>query len=150
MDSSAIYFYSKANTFFELSNFEFSPFEIDGVTYATVEHYFQSVKFLEDPDYADRVRKAETPASAKALGRSRKHKLREDWDEFRIEAMKTALVAKFTQNKKLGDLLASTGDRMLVENAPRDYFWGCGAKKTGKNMLGTLLMHVRSEYFTIE
>ena len=41
--------------------------------------------------------------------------------------------------------LLETGDEELVEKAPRDYFWGCGASGSGKNMLGQILMEVRSE-----
>jgi predicted NAD-dependent protein-ADP-ribosyltransferase YbiA (DUF1768 family) len=32
-----------------------------------------------------------------------------------------------------------------VENSPIDYFWGCGAEKTGQNYLGKILMSVREE-----
>ena len=34
---------------------------------------------------------------------------------------------------------------MLVENAPNDYYWGCGKDGSGKNMLGQLLMKLRAE-----
>jgi ribA/ribD-fused uncharacterized protein len=143
---SAIYFYSRSTRFFELSNFAASPMVVDGKTYATVEHYFQSAKFSDsDPLYAERVRIAATPASAKSLGSSRRHPLCADWDALRVATMRRGLRAKFTQNTAHRDLLVSTGDRILVENAPRDYFWGCGAKRTGRNVLGGLLMELRDE-----
>jgi N-glycosidase YbiA len=37
-----------------------------------------------------------------------------------------------------------TGDEQIVENAPGDYYWGCGVDGSGKNMLGTILMEVRA------
>jgi N-glycosidase YbiA len=39
--------------------------------------------------------------------------------------------------------LLATGDDLLVENAPGDYYWGCGKDGSGKNRLGTILMEVR-------
>jgi hypothetical protein len=41
-------------------------------------------------------------------------------------------------------VLLGTGDEELVENAPGDYYWGCGADGSGRNMLGRILMEVRS------
>ena len=34
--------------------------------------------------------------------------------------------------------------RALFENAPSDYYWGCGQTGTGKNRLGRLLMELRA------
>jgi ribA/ribD-fused uncharacterized protein len=39
--------------------------------------------------------------------------------------------------------LLSTGNQLIVENSPVDYYWGCGADGSGKNMLGKILMEVR-------
>lgn len=67
--------------------------------------------------------------------------------------MKRALLAKFRQNKEIKVLLLSTAGKKLVENTTTDYYWGCGTNKTGRNMLGNLLMDVRAilqcENFTI-
>lgn len=70
--------------------------------------------------------------------------IRKDWEQVKIDIMKECLLAKFTQNAKLKQLLLSTGESTIVEDSPRDDFWGIGKHKTGKNMLGKLLMEVRS------
>ena len=57
--------------------------------------------------------------------------------------MRNALMAKFTTHSDLRDALLATGDEELVENAPTDYFWGCGKLGGGQNMLGKLLMATR-------
>ncbi len=44
--------------------------------------------------------------------------------------------------------LLATGDEELIENAPNDYYWGCGADGTGLNMTGKLLMELRTELRT--
>ena len=57
--------------------------------------------------------------------------------------MRKAVWAKFTTHKDLKSLLLSTGDNEIVENAPGDYYWGCGADGSGRNMLGRILMETR-------
>jgi predicted NAD-dependent protein-ADP-ribosyltransferase YbiA (DUF1768 family) len=74
--------------------------------------------------------------------------IRPDWDDVRIEVMKKCLLAKFTQNAKLRDLLLSTGDATIIENSPRDSFWGIGKNGDGSNWLGLLLMEVRYDLQT--
>lgn len=69
--------------------------------------------------------------------------LREDWETYRIEAMRTALRAKFAQHESLRALLLSTDKAPIIEDSPRDAFWGCGKDGTGANWLGRLLEEVR-------
>lgn len=69
--------------------------------------------------------------------------MRPDWDEIKVEVMEEGLMAKFTQNPRLRELLLSTGDRELIEDSPRDNFWGNA--RNGQNMLGKLLMKIRTE-----
>ncbi len=59
--------------------------------------------------------------------------------------MLEAVRAKFTQHPDLKELLLSTGDAMLEENAPKDEEWGIGSNGRGKNKLGKILMRVRQE-----
>ncbi len=138
-----VYFYSKSDQYFELSNFSPHGFMLDDAYWPTVEHYFQAQKFPQS-EYAERIRQARTPAIAKEMGRSRRYPLRADWEEIKDDVMRRAVHAKFAAHSDLRDLLLSTGDEELVENAPRDYYWGCGKDGTGRNMLGRILMEVRA------
>jgi len=138
-----IYFYSKATTYYELSNFHYSPFVLDNKTWPTVEHYFQAQKFPTDPTLQEKIRLASSPFVAKKLGRTKTLHFMASWEENKEGVMKKALTAKFTQNSALRDLLKGTGSEQLYENSPRDYYWGVGAAKTGKNRLGVLLMEIR-------
>jgi len=139
-----IYFYSWKKPYFEFSNFFYAPIIIDGKEYTTNEHYFQSAKFL-NKYYAERIRLAKTPVIAKKMGASRDFPIHPDWDTRRIDVMRRAVYAKFTQHKELKKLLLSTGDAILIEDSPTDYFWGCGKDKSGKNMLGQILMETREK-----
>jgi hypothetical protein len=120
---------------------------LDGQQWPTVEHYFQAQKFVQhDPEYAEQVRLAATPGAAKRMGRSRQHRVREDWLGAREPVMLTALRAKFTQHEPSRAVLLSTGGEELVEHAPwGDAYWGDGGNGTGRNRLGVLLMQVREE-----
>lgn len=54
-----------------------------------------------------------------------------------------AVLNKFQTHKDLSELLLSTGGNDIVENAPGDYYWGCGKDGSGLNKLGKILMRVR-------
>ena len=112
-----------------------------------MEHYYQAQKFAQhDPGYAEQVRLAATPGAAKRMGRSRQHRMREDWPEARETVMLAGLRAKFTQHESSRAVLLSTGDEELVEHAPwGDAYWGDGGNGTGRNRLGVLLVQVREE-----
>jgi ribA/ribD-fused uncharacterized protein len=59
--------------------------------------------------------------------------------------MRRAVFKKFITHPHIREILLITGDEMLIENSPTDYFWGCGANHTGENHLGKILMSVRAE-----
>lgn len=140
----AIYFYSTKDQYGAFSNFSRHPFELDGLIWPTSEHYFQAQKF-EDDEYRERIRSTPSPMIAARLGRSRKVPIRSDWEERKDEFMYRAVLAKFQAHSDLKQLLSSTGQEEIIEKTTRDYYWGCGANGTGKNMLGRILMQVREE-----
>ena len=142
----AIKFYGKAGKFGEFSNFYYNPIKIDGIVYITTEHYFQSMKYVTvNPEYARKIDKANNPMQAATLGRNRRKPMRPDWEKIKDDVMRKALWEKFTQHPHLKELLLSTGDEEIIENAPNDYYWGCGKKGSGKNMLGKLLVELRGK-----
>lgn len=139
-----IYFYSTVDEYGCFSNFSRHGFQLDGKYWPTSEHYFQAMKFVGTKHEED-VRKAPTPKEAARRGRDKKRPLRKRWDSCRDEVMLKAVRAKFTTHKDIQAILLGTGDEKLVENAPGDYYWGCGANGTGKNKLGLILRKVRNE-----
>jgi len=82
---------------------------------------------------------------AARLGRSRKVRLRPDWDKAKDGIMRQAVLAKFTQHDDIRAILIETGDALLVEHTANDDYWGDGGDGSGKNMLGKILMSVREE-----
>lgn len=152
-----------------LSNFYRTTFEIDGIKYNCVEQYFQHQKAIVFGalDTAEKILKTTSPTIQKSLGRksipnfdgkiwnSKSHSDSvTSGDSKCIDVMQKGLMAKFSQNLELKQFLMGTGDKILVEAAPRDLFWGVGYGKTneniqdpkkwrGQNRLGFELMKVR-------
>jgi ribA/ribD-fused uncharacterized protein len=137
-------FYSVTDEFGDFSNFAAYPITLDGEVWPTSEHYFQAQKF-EDRAHRRRIQNAKSPMVAARLGRDRKQKLRRDWESVKVEVMRRAVRAKFQQHEDLRDLLLGTGEARLVEHTENDAYWGDGGDGSGKNMLGRILMDVRSE-----
>lgn len=122
-----------------LSNFFPAPIHDAGITYPTVEHYFQAMKSL-NIDERRKMAAAPSPGQAKRLGRE--VKLRPDWNEIKNMFMYMALWEKFS-DPYLRELLLNTGDEELVEgNWWGDTYWGV-CNGIGENHLGKLLMTVR-------
>jgi ribA/ribD-fused uncharacterized protein len=139
-----IEFYSVGDAYGELSNFAAYPIQLGGKRWPTSEHYFQAQKF-EDKADQEEVRRAKTPMLAAQLGRDRRRKLRRNWESIKVQVMRDALRAKFTQHDDLRTLLLETGDARLVEHTENDDYWGDGGDGRGKNMLGRLLQDLRDE-----
>ena len=140
----AILFYSARGKYGAFSNFSRHGIELDGLWWKTTEHYFQAQKFTNE-EYKEKIRNAPDPKTAATLGRSRKIKLRDDWEHIKDDVMREAVRTKFQFHPELRELLLSTDNEEIIENAPGDYYWGCGKDGTGKNMLGKILMEVRHE-----
>lgn len=138
-----ILFYSVTDEYGELSNFAPYPIKLDGKRWPTSEHYFQGQKFV-DPAVRERIRGTSSPAEAARIGRSRKLRLRSDWEAVKIAVMRKAVQAKFEQHADLAAILLATDEAMLVEHTPNDDFWGDAGDGSGRNMLGRILMDVRS------
>lgn len=137
------------------------PIEIEGVSYPTVEHYYQAMKAREfgDTESEKRILEARTPKAAKAIGRKVTNFMKEVWDEKRREIMLRAVKAKFVQHPELQKKLIETGKRQIGKADPRNTFWGIGtgvaseksndpSKWRGQNQLGKMLMAFREDFMS--
>ncbi len=123
-----------------LSPMYLCPVEIDGISYGSVEHYYQSIKGATEP-IRSRIRGAATGYLAKEMAHALKGaEAAKLSPEKKIEVMRTAMVAKFLQNRDLGEKLLATGDALLLEDNPEDMFWGIN----GQNWVGKLVMEARA------
>lgn len=156
-DGRVLFFDRDRAEFGFLSNFHPCELRIDGRDWHHVEAYYQSRK-SPNPAYHDAILEKKYPSWSKYVGDSRigdsrlskkswfrKHPddLVAGWDMMRLDVMRVALEAKFQQNSNLRLALLNTDRHELIEDSPRDAFWGFGEDGRGANWLGKLLMEVR-------
>lgn len=137
-----IKFYEAEDAYGIFSNFALYPIKLKGKTWPTSEHYYQAQKVV-GTDWEEKIRLCTTPKEAFDMTRLAEFPERADWAEVKDDVMYTAVYAKFTQHEDLLRELLDTGEAILIEDSPVDYYWGCGSDGTGKNMLGKTLMDVR-------
>lgn len=146
------------NEFKEFSNSFEAPMQIDGVTFPTVDHYFEwsKAKQFGDADAEKKILKTASSKSVLAYGKKIKNFDEAAWAEKSEGVMRTALKAKFMQHPELRKKLVDTKERPIGEADPRDKEWSIGTgadtakaknpeKWPGKNKLGKLLMELRGE-----
>ncbi|MGD1030861.1 MAG: NADAR family protein [Opitutaceae bacterium] len=127
-----------------LSNFYPCRISFGGLVYGSSEAIYQSCKF---PPSEREVYTHLDAAAAKALAHS-KNVDAAWWAAREDQVMRDVLWAKFTQNPDLAARLLATGDRYLEEtNWWNDTYWGV-YQGQGKNVLGRLLMEVRTRLGT--
>ncbi|MFE2098586.1 MULTISPECIES: NADAR family protein [unclassified Streptomyces] len=133
-----------------------SPFVVDGVEYATAEHWMMAGKarLFGDAEAERRVLAAGHPAEAKKAGRLVRDFDDAMWERERFRIVVEGSVHKFGSDEALRTFLLNTGDRVLVEASPVDRIWGIGLaaddeaasdpeRWQGPNLLGFALMEAR-------
>ena len=139
-----------------LSQWFLRAFVLDGIEYASAEHFMMAEKarLFDDERTLERILVAATPKEAKQLGREVQNYDDSRWVAARVDAVVRGNVAKFIAHADLLAFLLGTGDRLLVEAAPRDTVWGIGlgaanikardpSQWRGENLLGFALVEVR-------
>ena len=139
-----------------LSNWYMSEFCIDEIHFTSMEQYmmYKKAMLFHDMKIASKILQTSDVAQIKQLGRAVSGYDENYWNGVRQIVVYQGLMAKFSQNEKLKDLLLSTGDSILAECAVKDRIWGIGlsmkdadrldkAKWKGQNLLGYALMLVR-------
>jgi len=137
-----IYFYLKDDDYGWMSNFYPSVLNIDGMTYPTVEHYYQSMKTFDGAIHVW-ISNAPKPFLAMTIGRKLRGKDgfdKDEWEKIKVNVMLNGLRHKFHQ-LDMKELLLKTGNAVLHEDSPSDKFWGV----KGKDQLGKCLMQIREE-----
>lgn len=127
-----------------LSNFSRHGFSIGPYHYKTVEHYFQSQKYIHNTEYMTNIINSEYPSSAETMGRNRNVPTRHDWELVKEDVMRTGLRAKFESHPDAISKLLATGNA-YIEASPSDCYWGVDITGNGKNRLGFLLMELRTD-----
>jgi ribA/ribD-fused uncharacterized protein len=130
------------------SNLFRRPILFEDTSFATAEHAYQAGK-ARRPEVRAWLMAAPSPALlAMAAHGLYQWDIAPSWSRVKFDRMRAVLHAKFTQHEDLREVLLSTGSARLVESAtvdnPVNRLWG-EVNGVGKNMLGVLLMELRTQ-----
>ena len=151
-----ICFHNPSEDYGFLSNWYLSDFQIDGITFTSMEQYMMYKKAIcfKDENIANQILAEKNVAKIKELGRLVSDYDEHIWNGVRQIIIYEGLFAKFSQNESLRSKLLDTKYSTLVECAVKDRIWGIGLSMTdpkrlmptewqGQNLLGYALMLVR-------
>lgn len=152
-----------------LSQWWYSPFEVDGVTYNCAEQFMMAKKaelfgdlatldaiMLTTGPFQSQKEWNQYPRQQQLLGRAVQNFSQDVWERNRFDIVVTGNRAKFAQHRDLATRLKSTAPLQLAEASPIDRVWGIGLSQNedaafnpsnwkGLNLLGNALMAVRNE-----
>ena len=149
-------FHNPSEDYGFLSNWYLSDFQIDGITFTSMEQYMMYKKAIcfKDENIANQILAEKNVAKIKELGRLVSDYDEHIWNGVRQIIIYEGLFAKFSQNESLRSKLLDTKYSTLAECAVKDRIWGIGLSMTdpkrliqtewqGQNLLGYALMMVR-------
>lgn len=132
--------------FYCLDNFSSFKVEYDGYLYTSNEEAYQALGFIESAaEIADQIKKLHSAHDAQKIAYANRDKRRKDWDDIKLLVMEQLLREKVEQNPYVKKKLLETKNYIIVEDSPKDDYWGWGENREGDNHLGKLWMKIRDE-----
>ncbi len=133
--------------FYCFSNFSSFAVKWNGKIWPTSEHAYQAAHFLKTaPILAEKIYKAKSAHEAYKLAKANANKAPKDWEQRKIAIMEDIVRHKLKQNPYVMHKLIQTGKKLIVEDSPKDDFWGWGPNRNGRNELGKIWMKLRKEF----
>lgn len=126
-----------------LSNMYKCPVGYGNYTFQSVENAYMFAKNNNCKDWLKFC--LENPPNI-CKKESKNIKIREDWEEIKLEVMYKLLLQKFKQEPFRSKLLATNNENIQEGNFWNDIFWGVDLKQNpnvGENHLGRLIMYIR-------
>lgn len=141
------------------SNFSSFAVEWRGFLYPTSEHAYHAAKFMNNHGQAwgygskganrgvviSCIQGARSAYEAFNLAHIFPELVRTDWGAVKVAVMEDIVRCKLQQNPYCKKKLLQTGDLDIVEDSPKDSFWGWGPERNGRNELGRIWMKLRTE-----
>ena len=132
--------------FYCFSNFSSFSVKWRGKLWQTAEHAYQASRFMnKKPKVVVQIFKALSADEAYKIAQKNKRADFNDYRDVDLKNMEDILRAKLSQNPYVMHKLLQTGDRKIVEDSPKDSFWGWGKNRKGRNELGKIWMKLRGE-----
>lgn len=132
--------------FYCFSNFSSFSVRWKGKLWPTSEHAYQASRFIEsNPKLAEKIRQAMSADTAYKVAQENLSKDFSKYGDEDLKNMESIVKNKLKQNPYIMHKLKQTGQRKIVEDSPKDSFWGWGPNKKGRNELGKIWMKLRDE-----
>lgn len=132
--------------FYPLDNFSSFKVEVDGYLYASLEEAYQSSLFLPDyPEIAEQIKNSHSAHEAQKIMQKNVEKVKYT-NQQQLVIMEKLLRLKLEQNPYVLKKLLETNGYYIVEDSPKDNYWGWGINRDGRNQLGKIWMKLREEY----
>ena len=132
--------------FYPLDNFSSFKVKVNGYLYSSLEEAFQSMLFLPDhKEISEQIKNSYSAHEAQKIMHENINKVKYSNKE-KLVLMEKLLRLKIEQNPYVLKKLLETKNYTIMEDSPKDNYWGCGIKREGENNLGKLWMKLREEY----
>ena len=115
-----------------------------GRTWNTSEHAYQAAAF-DEQSIIEEIFNATSAHNALKLAIKYVDKMRPSWESEKYEVMKEICRAKLEQHPYIQETLKKSEVAKLIEDSPKDAYWGRGADWQGANNLGKVWMELREE-----
>lgn len=133
--------------FYPLDNFSSFKVEYKGYLYSSAEEAYQAAHFFNTaPEIVEEIKNSHSAHEAQKICYANKDKQDQDWSTKALAVMKEILICKIEQNPYVLKKILETKDYLIVEDSPKDSYWGWGSDRLGENNLGKLWMELREEY----
>jgi ribA/ribD-fused uncharacterized protein len=129
-----------------LSNFAPVKIKLFEIIYPSVEHAYMSMKSndLEWKKFCSDLKNTASIVKRK----SKEIKLKEDWNDIKVDIMRSCIEQKFSQEPYKTLLLNTKNEYIQEGNWWNDDFWGFDLKKNkGENILGKIIMDIRKKLY---
>ena len=130
--------------FYVFSNFSSFQVEWKGRTWSTSEHAYQASHFFDTaPELVEKIFNARSAHDAFKIVQANADKAPDNWEDIKIDIMEDICMHKLQQHEYVQRKLLQTKDIPLIEDSPKDSFWGWGIDRNGRNELGKVWMRLR-------
>ncbi|MFC1656923.1 NADAR family protein [Patescibacteria group bacterium] len=132
--------------FYPFSNF--SSFEVKwhGRVWKTAEQAYQASHFFDTaPELVEEIITATSAHEAYKIAKSNAEKAPRNWEDIKIDIMEDICEHKLQQHPYVQRKLLQTKDLLMIEDSPKDSFWGWGEGRKGRNELGKVWMKLRGK-----
>lgn len=144
-DPTVVGFYPRGA--YALDNFAAYQVYWRGRLWPTSEHAYQAAAHILTGNLVavEAIATALSSHDAKLIAVEYKAQRPPNWSDIKVGIMEEICRAKLQQHEYVRTTLRRTGNREIVEDSPKDGFWGWGPNRKGRNELGKIWMRLRDE-----